>query len=172
MSQKPTHRISLPCLRLSMSAPSHDTSATGASSSDAQRQDVADDRPRQLQLPTARLPGPRALSAFDLYYSKRLIMCEVCLRIKPQHQTGQLEQYHTFGRKAIQSLAWHADNPDQPRGSTVWQCVECSITIDNDHVNWQERIAFFGHARGQLYTAIPIQPPEFYQPREADTPLE
>ena len=146
-----------------MPSTSHDAHATGAGSSATQRQNAVDDEPRQLQLPDARMPGPLDLSAVDLYVEQGLIRCEVCLRIKPQHQTGQLAQYRTFGRTAIQSVAWHASSPDQPRGATVWKCVECSLAIDTDHSNWQERITSFGRAKGQIYTSVPNQPAEFFR---------
>ena len=155
-----------------MSSTSHDARATGAGSSETQRQNAVDDEPRQLQLPDARMPVPLDLSAFDLYVEQGLIRCEVCLRIKPQHQTGQLAQYRTFGRTAVQSVAWHASHPERPRGATVWKCVECSLAIDNDHLNWQERIALFGKAKGQTYTSVPNQSAEFYLPRAADTTLD
>ena len=155
-----------------MPSTSHDACATGASSSETQRQDAADDKPRQLHLPDARMPGPLELSAFDLYTKHRLIRCEVCLRIKPPRQTGELAQHRSFGSATHQSVAWHAANPDQPRGSTVWKCVECSMAIDTDHTNWQERFALFGRARGQTYTTTPIQPAKFYRPHEADTKLD
>ena len=155
-----------------MSSSPHGTRATGASSSETQRQNAVDDEPRQLQLPDARMPVPLDLSAFDLYVEQGLIICEVCLRIKPQHQTGQLAQYRTFGRTAVQSVAWHASNPERPRGATVWECVECSSAIDTDHSNWQERIMRFGKAKGQTYTSVPNQPAEFYRPREADATLD
>ena len=155
-----------------MPSTSHDARATGACSRETQRQNAVDDEPRQLQLPDARMPVPLDLSAFDLYVEQGLIRCEVCLRIKPQHQTGQLAQYRTFGRTAVQSVAWHASHPERPRGATVWKCVECSLAIDNDHSNWQERIISYGKARGRIYTSIPNQPAEFYRPREADKSLD
>ena len=130
-----------------MLSTSHDARATGAGSSETQRQNVADDEPQQLQLPDARMPVSRDLSAFALYLEQGLIKCEVCLRIKPPFQTGQLEQYRTFGRTAIQSVAWHAAHPERPRGATIWKCVECSLAIDNDHNNWQDRITSFGKAK-------------------------
>ena len=155
-----------------MSSTSHDACATGASSSETQRQNAVDDEPRQLHLPDARMPGPHDLSAFNLYVEQGLIRCEVCLRVKPQYQTGQLAQHRTFGRTAVQSVAWHASNPERPRGATVWKCVECSLAIDTDHSNWQERIMLFGKAMGQIYTAVPNPPSEFYRPREADTTFD
>ena len=150
---------------------SHDVFVTGASS-ETQTQSVADDKSRQLQLPDARMPVLLDPSAFDFYAEQGLIRCEACLQIKPQHQTGQLAQYRTVGRTAVQSVAWHAAHPERPRGATVWTCVECSLAIDTDHSNWQERIISFGKAKGQIYTSVPNHPAEFYRPREADTSLD
>ena len=56
-----------------MSSTSHDARATGAGSSETQRQNAVDDEPRQLQLPDARMPVPLDLSAFDLYVEQGLI---------------------------------------------------------------------------------------------------
>ena len=146
-----------------MLSTSHDTSATGASSSETQRRNAADDESRQLQLPDAQMPVPLDLSAFNLYLEQGLIRCEICLRTKTQQH---------FSRKATISLEWHANHPWRARGSTIWKCIECSMAIDNDHRNWQEHISLFGEARGYVYTSVPNQPAEFYLPREADTLLD
>ena len=144
-----------------MSSTSHDAGATGACSSEAQRQNAADDEPRRLELPNARQPTPSDLSAFNLYTQQGLIRCEVCLRVKPQYQTGLLSQYRTFGRAARESVAWHASHPTEPRGETIWKCIECSLGIDSDHANWQEHIVAFGKARGKIFTSEPNPTPDF-----------
>ena len=137
---------------------SHDGRAPGASSGEAQEEHASDDKSRDG-------------IARALFRTTGRIQCEVCLRVKPMlHSDPQLRQYgRTFGRATIQSVAWRTNYPDEPRGSTIWKCVECSLAIDSDHSNWQERIALFGKARGQIYSSAPNQPAEFHRPRDADT---
>ena len=155
-----------------MSSSSHDAGATCAGSSEAQRQDAADDEPRQLELPNARMPTPFDQSTFNIFLNQGLVRCEICLRAKPPLQTGQLARYRTCGRSTRDSVAWHAAHPLRPRGDTIWKCVECSLGIDNDHLNWQERITSFGEARGRIYTSESNATADFYRPREADTELD
>ena len=155
-----------------MSSSSHDANATGTGSGETQGQNVANDEPQRLQLPDTQVPVYQDMSAFDLYVEHGLIRCEVCLRIKPRQQTGELAQYRTFGRTAAESFAWHAFHPEFPRGTTIWKCVECSLAIDTEHRNWQERIVLFGKAKGRVYTSVPDPAAEFHWPREADRPLD
>ena len=138
---------------------SHDGRASDASSGEARKEHAYDDKSRYE-------------AAHARFRNTGLIQCEVCLRVKPEFQTEPLRQYRTFGRTALQSVAWHTRNPGQPRGSTIWKCVECSLAVGNDHGNWPERISLFGKAKGQIYTSVPDQPPEFYLPRDVDTVQE
>ena len=81
------------------------------------------------------------------------------------------ENWHsaTFGISAVESLVWHLSFPEAPRGTTIWTCVECSIAIDTEHRNWQERILFY---KGRSYTSTPDPTSEFHWPREADRTSE
>ena len=149
---------------------SHDGRASDASSGEARKEHASDDKSRDE---AAHADEGILLRRTEVRFRDTgLIQCEVCLRVKPEFQTEPLRQYRTFGRSALQSVAWHTRNPGQPRGSTIWKCVECSLAIDNDHGNWQERISSFGRAKGRIYTSVPEQPPEFYLPRDVDTVQE
>ena len=152
-----------------MSSTSLDADATGTCSGEIQEQDDTCGEPQWLQLPDGQLPVYPNMSAFDLYSQHRLIKCETCLRVKPRQQTGELAQYATFGISAVESLVWHLSFPEAPRGTTIWKCVECSIAIDTEHRNWQERILFY---KGRSYTSTPDPTSEFHWPREADRTSE
>ena len=152
-----------------LSSKSRDTDATGTCSGEAKEHDDIGDEPQWLRLPDGQVPVYPNMSAFDLYNQHRLIKCETCLRVKPRQQTGELAQYATFGISAVESLVWHLSSPEAPRGTTIWKCVECSIAIDTEHRNWQERITFH---TGRQCTSTPGPTSEFHWPREADRPSE
>ena len=150
-----------------LSPKSRETDATSTRGGEVEGLARVDDQPQWLQLPNGQVSVYPDTPAIELYTEHQLIKCETCLRVKPRMQTGQLEQYATFGRSASQSSAWHLRHPDAPRGTTIWKCVECSIAIDTEHRNFQEYILFH---YGPQYTAIPEATSEFHWPREADRP--
>ena len=152
-----------------MPSTSHDTDATGTSSGETQGHDDSNDEPQWLQLPDGKVPVYPNMSALDLYDKHGLIKCETCLRVKPLRQTGELTQYATFGRSATRSFVWHLFRPGAPRERTIWTCVECSLAIDTEHSNWQERIISY---KGHKYTSTPEPTSEFHWPREADRTLD
>ena len=148
---------------------SRNTNATSSRSGETQERDDTRDQPQWLRLPDGQLPVYPNMSTLDLFYQYGLIKCETCLRVKPRQQTGELAEHATFGRSAVESLEWHLSNPEFPRGTTIWKCVECSMAITTEDRNWQERFIFY---RGRKYTSTPDPTSEFHWPREADRTLE
>ena len=152
-----------------MSSTTDDADTTSVRSGETQERDDTYLEPQWLQLPGRLLPVHPNDSPLDLYDNHGLIKCEICLRIKPRQQTGELAQYATFGVQATKSFVWHLAYPEAPRGTTIWKCIECSMAIDTEHRNWQERFLF---CTGRQYTSIPDPTSEFHWPREASKPSE
>ena len=143
-----------------MSTVPHDPSTGGASGGEAEEQEAVDDQPQFL-----RMPGPWEWAAFDLYDQSRQIRCEVCLRIKQRYQTGELERHSSFGTAVHRSISWHKRHPNEPRGDTIWKCIECSMAIDTEITNGQSRFARRG-------TSTSIQPSYFHRAHEADMAMD
>ena len=152
-----------------MPSMSDDTGTTGTCRGKTQDCDDTCYEPQWLRLPDRLLPVHPNDSPLDLYDNHGLIKCEICLRIKPRQQTGELAQYATFGVQATKSFVWHLAFPEAPRGTTIWKCIECSMDIDTEHRNWQERFFFY---KGPKCTSTPEPTAEFHWPREASRPSE